>query len=113
RLVRPRGRIARRGGRLRLNRDGRARRATVADRADRGGQRARGDRGAATGALAPERRAARAPPGDRRVSDATVLLEVRGLGRRFEPRAGGGQAMFAIRDLSFDVRDGELLTIVG
>src|SRR5439155_583070 len=27
--------------------------------------------------------------------------------------AGAGQAMFAIRDLSFDVRDGELLTIVG
>ncbi|HEY3099150.1 MAG TPA: ABC transporter ATP-binding protein [Methylomirabilota bacterium] len=47
------------------------------------------------------------------MSDATVLLEVRGLGRRFEPRAGGGQTMFAIRDLSFDVRDGELLTIVG
>ena len=47
------------------------------------------------------------------MSDATVLLEVRGLGRRFEPRAGGGQAMFAIRDLSFAVRDREFLTIVG
>jgi NitT/TauT family transport system ATP-binding protein len=46
------------------------------------------------------------------VSD-TALLEVRGLGRRFEPRAGGGQAMFAVRDLSFEVRDGEFLTIVG
>jgi len=63
--------------------------------------------------LAPSRGAAGAPPGDGRVSDTAVLLEIRGLGRRFEPRAGGAQAMFAIRDLSFDVRDGELLTIVG
>ena len=47
------------------------------------------------------------------MSEAAVLLEVRGLGRRFEPRAGRGEVVFAIRDLSFDVREGEFLTIVG
>ncbi len=47
------------------------------------------------------------------MSDTTVLLEVRALGRRFEPRAGRGEVMFAIRDLSFDVHEGEFLTIVG
>jgi len=47
------------------------------------------------------------------VSEGAVLLEVRGLGRRFEPRADRGEAVFAIRDLSFDVREQEFLTIVG
>jgi NitT/TauT family transport system ATP-binding protein len=47
------------------------------------------------------------------VSNGAALLEVRGLGRRFEPRAGRGEAMFAIRELSFAVHEGEFLTIVG
>jgi NitT/TauT family transport system ATP-binding protein len=47
------------------------------------------------------------------VSSEPVLLEARGLGRRFEPRAGRGAAMFAIRELSFAVHEGEFLTIVG
>jgi NitT/TauT family transport system ATP-binding protein len=47
------------------------------------------------------------------VSDAPSLLEVRRLGKRFEARAGRGVISWAIRDLSFVVREGELLTIVG
>ena len=48
------------------------------------------------------------------MSDATsALLEVRRLGKRFEARAGRAEAMWAIRDLSFAVREGEFLTIVG
>jgi NitT/TauT family transport system ATP-binding protein len=47
------------------------------------------------------------------VSAGPVLLEVCGLGRRFEPRAGRGEAMFALRELSFVVHEGEFLTIVG
>ena len=47
------------------------------------------------------------------MSAGPVLLEVRGLGRRFEPRAGRGEAMFALRELSFVVHEGEFLTIVG
>jgi NitT/TauT family transport system ATP-binding protein len=38
---------------------------------------------------------------------------VRGLGKRFEPRAGRAEGMWAIRDLSFEVGEAELLTIVG
>jgi len=44
---------------------------------------------------------------------APPALEVRRLAKRFEPRAGRGEAFWAIRDLSFAVGEGELLTIVG
>jgi NitT/TauT family transport system ATP-binding protein len=44
---------------------------------------------------------------------APPVLEVQRLGKRFEPRAGRGEAFWAIRDLSFEVGEGELLTIVG
>ena len=57
---------------------------------------ARGGRGAEAPALASRRRAARASAGGGRVTDAPVLLEVRGLGKRFAPRAGRGEA--AVRD---------------
>ena len=43
----------------------------------------------------------------------TPLLEVRGLGKRFEARAGRSEAFWAIRDLSFAVAEREFLTIVG
>jgi NitT/TauT family transport system ATP-binding protein len=42
-----------------------------------------------------------------------LLLEVCRLGKRFEARAGRAAAFWAIRDLSFTVAEGELLTIVG
>jgi len=45
--------------------------------------------------------------------DTAPLLEVRGLGKRFTARDGDGEARWAIRDLTFAVRAGELLTIVG
>jgi NitT/TauT family transport system ATP-binding protein len=41
------------------------------------------------------------------------LLEVRGLGKRFDARAGRAEAFWAIRELSFDVSESEFLTIVG
>jgi NitT/TauT family transport system ATP-binding protein len=56
------------------------------------------------------------------VSDATALpppsgpgalLELRRVGKRFEARAGRAEPMWAIRDLSFVVGEGEFLTIVG
>ncbi len=43
----------------------------------------------------------------------TPLLEVRGLGKRFAPRAGRGEALWALRELSFAVAESEFLTIVG
>jgi sulfonate transport system ATP-binding protein len=43
----------------------------------------------------------------------TPLLEVRRLGKQFPARAGRAEALWAIRDLSFSVAEGELLTIVG
>jgi NitT/TauT family transport system ATP-binding protein len=47
------------------------------------------------------------------VTGPPALLEVRGLGKRFAPRAARGEAFWAIRDLSFAVREGEFLTVVG
>jgi len=44
---------------------------------------------------------------------APPVLEVQRLGKRFEARAGRAEAFWAIRDLSFVVGEGELLTIVG
>jgi NitT/TauT family transport system ATP-binding protein len=41
------------------------------------------------------------------------MLTILGLGKRFEARAGRAEAFWAIRDLSFAVAEGELLTIVG
>jgi NitT/TauT family transport system ATP-binding protein len=48
------------------------------------------------------------------VSDtAAPLLEVRGLGKRFEPRGARAEGLWAIRELSFAVGEREFLTIVG
>ena len=41
------------------------------------------------------------------------LLEVRNLSKRFASRQGREPAPWVIRDLSFSVRDGEFLTIIG
>src|ERR1700749_2299641 len=41
------------------------------------------------------------------------LLEVRNLAKRFASRQGREPAPWVIRDLSFSVRDGEFLTIIG
>jgi NitT/TauT family transport system ATP-binding protein len=41
------------------------------------------------------------------------LLEVRGLGKRFRARHGRENSPWIIRDLSFTVRDGEFLTMIG
>ena len=41
------------------------------------------------------------------------LLEVRNLAKRFPSRQGREPASWVIRDLSFSVRDGEFLTIIG
>ena len=47
------------------------------------------------------------------MSGVAPLLEVRGLGKRFEARAGRAEPFWAIRHLSFVVAERELLTIVG
>jgi NitT/TauT family transport system ATP-binding protein len=47
------------------------------------------------------------------MTEASPLLELRGLGKRFEARAGRAEAFWAIRDLSFAVAEREFLTIVG
>ncbi|MCC6473015.1 MAG: ABC transporter ATP-binding protein [Burkholderiales bacterium] len=44
---------------------------------------------------------------------AGAILEIRGLAKRFRARAPGAESPWIIRDLSFSVREGELLTIVG
>jgi NitT/TauT family transport system ATP-binding protein len=44
---------------------------------------------------------------------AEPLLEVRDLSKRFAGRAGRGEALAVIQDLSFSVAEGEFLTIVG
>ena len=44
---------------------------------------------------------------------AVPLLEVRNLAKRFASRQGREPAPWVIRDLSFSVRDGEFLTIIG
>jgi NitT/TauT family transport system ATP-binding protein len=41
------------------------------------------------------------------------LLDVRQLGKRFASRAGRGPSPWIIQDLSFSVREGEFLTIIG
>ena len=41
------------------------------------------------------------------------LLEVRGLGKRFAARAGREPSPWVIQDLSFQVGEGEFLTIIG
>jgi ABC-type nitrate/sulfonate/bicarbonate transport system ATPase subunit len=43
----------------------------------------------------------------------SALLEVRGLGKRFQPRDERAEGLWAIRELSFVVADREFLTIVG
>lgn len=43
----------------------------------------------------------------------TAFLEVLGLGKRFPQRAGRPPSPWILKDLSFDVADGEFLTIVG
>jgi NitT/TauT family transport system ATP-binding protein len=43
----------------------------------------------------------------------TAFLEVHGLGKRFAQRAGRPPSPWILKDLSFDVADGEFLTIVG
>ena len=43
----------------------------------------------------------------------TAFLEVTGLGKRFPQRAGRPPSPWILKDLSFDVADGEFLTIVG
>jgi NitT/TauT family transport system ATP-binding protein len=47
------------------------------------------------------------------VSAPRPLLEVRGLGKRFEKRGARTEPLWAIRDLSFAVGEREFLTIVG
>jgi NitT/TauT family transport system ATP-binding protein len=47
------------------------------------------------------------------MSAGPPLLEVRGLGKRFQARASRAEGLWAIRELSFVVREGEFLTIVG
>jgi NitT/TauT family transport system ATP-binding protein len=47
------------------------------------------------------------------MSGAADVLEVRSLGRRFDARVGPADARWAIRDCSFSLREGELLTILG
>src|SRR5438105_3966984 len=42
-----------------------------------------------------------------------ALLEVRQLGKRFAERHGREPSPWVIKDLSFSVREGELLTIIG
>jgi NitT/TauT family transport system ATP-binding protein len=42
-----------------------------------------------------------------------ALLEINGLGKRFAQRQGREPSPWVIQDLSFSVREGELLTIVG
>jgi sulfonate transport system ATP-binding protein len=54
-----------------------------------------------------------APGTPGRSSKPKSLLEVRGLGKRFEARGGRAEAFWAIRDLSFAVAEREFLTIVG
>jgi NitT/TauT family transport system ATP-binding protein len=41
------------------------------------------------------------------------LLDIRRLGKRFAPRAGREPSPWVIQDLSFEVREGEFLTIIG
>jgi NitT/TauT family transport system ATP-binding protein len=41
------------------------------------------------------------------------LLTIRGLGKRFDVAGRPGEARWVIQDMSFEVRDGEFLTIVG
>jgi NitT/TauT family transport system ATP-binding protein len=43
----------------------------------------------------------------------TAFLEVHGLGKRFAQRAGRPPSPWILKDLSFEVADGEFLTIVG
>jgi NitT/TauT family transport system ATP-binding protein len=43
----------------------------------------------------------------------TAFLEVRALGKRFPQRPGRPPSPWVLKDLSFDVADGEFLTIVG
>jgi NitT/TauT family transport system ATP-binding protein len=45
--------------------------------------------------------------------DATPLLEIRNLGKRFPTRQGREPSPWIIRDLTFSVPDGEFLTIIG
>jgi len=47
------------------------------------------------------------------MSSSSPLLEVRNLAKRFGSRQGREPAAWVIRDLSFSVRDGEFLTIIG
>ncbi len=47
------------------------------------------------------------------MSSSSPLLEVRNLAKRFGSRQGREPATWVIRDLSFSVRDGEFLTIIG
>jgi NitT/TauT family transport system ATP-binding protein len=42
-----------------------------------------------------------------------ALLEIRGLGKRFAQRHGREPSPWVLQDLSFSVREGELLTIIG
>src|ERR1700744_3210849 len=44
---------------------------------------------------------------------AAPLLEVRNLAKRFSSRQGREPAPWVIRDLSFSVREGEFLTLIG
>jgi NitT/TauT family transport system ATP-binding protein len=44
---------------------------------------------------------------------ADVLLEIRGLGKRFASRQGREPSPWILQDLTFSVSDGEFLTIVG
>jgi NitT/TauT family transport system ATP-binding protein len=47
------------------------------------------------------------------MTSASALLEVRNLAKRFASRQGREPAPWVIRDLSFSVKDGEFLTIIG
>jgi NitT/TauT family transport system ATP-binding protein len=55
----------------------------------------------------------REQPGRDVTEAASPVLEVRRLGKRFSRRGDRTDALWAIRDLSFGVGDGEFLTIVG
>ena len=44
---------------------------------------------------------------------ADVLLEIRGLGKRFARAQGREPSPWVIQDLTFSVSDGEFLTIIG
>jgi NitT/TauT family transport system ATP-binding protein len=46
-------------------------------------------------------------------AETTPFLEIRNLGKRFPTRQGREPSPWVIRDLSFSVREGELLTIIG